>query len=101
MGTIISQEHLSRIDAVVKRASKTACLITGGQQMSGFSKLDGSNYSKGSFYPPTVLTDVGTEDEIWQEEVFGPVVIIKQFTVGFFIHLLRAFIDLHHNNHLG
>lgn len=84
MGTIISQEHLARIDAIVKRASKSARLITGGQQMSGFSDLDGSNFSKGSFYPPTVLTDVDTEDEIWQEEVFGPVVIVKQFKVDLF-----------------
>jgi len=52
--------------------------------MSGFSELDGFDFSKGAFYPPTVLTNVNTEDDIWQEEVFGPVVVIKRFMVVFF-----------------
>lgn len=84
MGTIISLEHLARIDDIVKRASKTASVMVGGHRMSGLSELDGFDFSKGSFYPPTVLTDVKTEDEIWQEEVFGPVVVIKRFMVDHF-----------------
>lgn len=88
MGTVISLEHLTRIDDFVKRASKTASIITGGQRMSGLSELDGFDFSKGAFYPPTVLTDVNTEDDIWQEEVFGPVVVIKRFTVDLFLFSL-------------
>jgi acyl-CoA reductase-like NAD-dependent aldehyde dehydrogenase len=49
--------------------------------MTGFSELDGFDLSKGSFYPPTVIVDVGIEDEIWQEEIFGPVVVVKRFEV--------------------
>jgi acyl-CoA reductase-like NAD-dependent aldehyde dehydrogenase len=86
MGTIISPQYLARIEDIVERASKTASLITGGRRMSGLSELDGFDLSRGAFYPPTVLTDVSTEDEIWQEEVFGPVVVIKRFMVDqFFI----------------
>lgn len=49
--------------------------------MTGTSDLDGFEFSRGCFYPPTVLEDVGTEDELWREEVFGPVVVVKKFEV--------------------
>ena len=85
MGTIISHEHLARVDDFVRRASKTASIITGGQRLTGLSDLDGFDFSKGAFYPPTILTDVNTEDDIWREEVFGPVVVIKRFMVNQFL----------------
>lgn len=49
--------------------------------MTGTSDLDGFEFSRGCFYPPTVLEDVGTQDELWREEVFGPVVVVKKFEV--------------------
>jgi len=79
MGSVISSKHLDRIDAMVKRASATATILVGGERMAGVSELDGFDFSKGSFYPPTVIADVGIEDEIWKEEVFGPVVVVKRF----------------------
>ncbi|KIM46335.1 hypothetical protein M413DRAFT_441418 [Hebeloma cylindrosporum] len=79
MGSVISQHHLQSIDAVVKRSLKTAAILAGGNPMTGISELDEFDFSKGSFYPPTVIVDVGIEDEIWQEEVFGPVVVVKRF----------------------
>jgi acyl-CoA reductase-like NAD-dependent aldehyde dehydrogenase len=81
MGTVISAHHLQRVDAMVKRAAKTATILTGGEPLGGTSELDGFDFSRGSFYPPTVITDAETSDEIWQEEVFGPVVVVKRFTV--------------------
>ncbi|KAF9478167.1 aldehyde dehydrogenase [Pholiota conissans] len=79
MGTVISMHHLKRIDNMVKEASKTASILAGGKPMTGISELDGFDFSRGSFYPPTVLDNVEITDEIWQEEVFGPVVVIKRF----------------------
>ncbi|KJA29902.1 hypothetical protein HYPSUDRAFT_60748 [Hypholoma sublateritium FD-334 SS-4] len=79
MGTVISMHHLKRIDATVKHAAKTASVVAGGEPMVGTSELDGFDFSKGSFYSPTVIADVETTDEIWQEEVFGPVVVVKRF----------------------
>lgn len=49
--------------------------------MTGKSELDGFDFSRGSFYPPTVISNVEITDEIWQEEVFGPVVVVKRFEV--------------------
>lgn len=66
---------------MVKRAAKKATILTGGEPLSGTSELDGFDFSRGSFYPPTIITDIETSDEIWQEEVFGPVVVVKRFTV--------------------
>lgn len=56
-------------------------IVAGGERMTGKSALDDFDFSEGSFYPPTVITDVDTKDEIWQEEIFGPVVVVSKFRV--------------------
>jgi len=97
MGTVISHKSLDRIDAMVKRSSGT--ILAGGERLQGKSELDGFDFSQGAFYPPTVVTDVGLEDELWIEEVFGPVVVVKKFSVSLMIminascNLTDEFID--------
>lgn len=49
--------------------------------MRGAAPLDGFDLSRGHFYPPTVVVDVDPADELFQEEVFGPVVTITRFKV--------------------
>jgi aminobutyraldehyde dehydrogenase len=68
MGPVISHDQQDRILGFLDRA-KGATVLTGG----------GSNGSKGYFVSPTVVTDVGQEDEIVQKEVFGPVVTVQKF----------------------
>lgn len=81
MGSVISLHHLHRIDDMVKRAKNAGSrILSGGERLSGQSELDGFDFSKGAFYPPTIITDVALEDEIWTKEVFGPVVVVKQFS---------------------
>ncbi|KAF9058008.1 aldehyde dehydrogenase domain-containing protein [Panaeolus papilionaceus] len=79
MGTVISEHHINRIHDMVKRAPKTVTILTGGERMVGTSELDGFDFTNGFFYPPTVISEIGTSDELWQEEVFGPVVVVKRF----------------------
>ncbi|KAL0949295.1 hypothetical protein HGRIS_009373 [Hohenbuehelia grisea] len=79
MGTVISEQHLSRIEIMVNERPRGE-LLAGGQRMSGPSPLDGYDLSRGAFYPPTIVQDVGVEDPLWQEEVFGPVVVVKSFS---------------------
>ena len=80
MGTIISTHHLQRIhDMVETRSSGT--ILTGGEPLKDRSSLDGFNFSRGSFYPPTVIADVSLEDDLWKEEIFGPVVVLRKFEV--------------------
>ncbi|KAJ3732863.1 aldehyde dehydrogenase domain-containing protein [Lentinula guzmanii] len=78
MGSIISVSQLERIEAMVGRTKGR--IIVGGRRMTGVSDLDGFDFSGGSFFPPTVVTDISLDDELWQEEVFGPVVVVKKFT---------------------
>src|SRR5437660_2679910 len=68
MGPVISKAQQERVLGFLERA-KGATVLTGG---------DG-NGSRGFFVKPTVITDVGQEDEIVQREVFGPVVTVQKF----------------------
>lgn len=79
MGSIISLRHLDRIDGMIARR-QSGTVLTGGKRMLGKSLLDDFDFSRGSFYPPTVISDVDVSHELWQEEIFGPVVVVKKFS---------------------
>lgn len=81
MGAIISSRHLERICLMVNRSSGN--VLVGGVRKTGRSLLDGFDFSAGSFFPPTIVTDVGIQNELWTEEVFGPVVVLERFAVCF------------------
>jgi 1-pyrroline dehydrogenase len=68
MGPVISQEQQERVLGFLDRA-KGATVLTGG----------GAHGDRGWFVEPTVITDVAQEDEIVQNEVFGPVVTVQKF----------------------
>ena len=86
MGTVISEKQLERIEALVNRKGKgVGKVVAGGQRLTGISSFDGFDFSKGAFFPPTVINNVSTEDDLWREEVFGPVVVVKKFTVSIYI----------------
>ena len=80
MGSVISAHHLQRIHRMVETRS-SGTILTGGEPLKDRSSLDGFNFSRGSFYPPTVIEDVSLEDDLWKEEVFGPVVVLRKFEV--------------------
>ncbi|HVM57840.1 MAG TPA: gamma-aminobutyraldehyde dehydrogenase [Gaiellaceae bacterium] len=68
MGPVISSSQQERILGFLERA-KGATVLTGG----------GTNGDKGFFVRPTVVTGVKQDDEIVQNEVFGPVVTVQRF----------------------
>ncbi|MDX6411977.1 MAG: aminobutyraldehyde dehydrogenase [Gaiellaceae bacterium] len=68
MGPVISKAQQERVFGFLERA-KGATVLTGGN----------SNGSRGFFVQPTVVVDVGQQDEIVQREVFGPVVTVQRF----------------------
>jgi acyl-CoA reductase-like NAD-dependent aldehyde dehydrogenase len=78
MGSVISARHLERIHRMVETRS-SGTILTGGEPLKDRSSLDGFNFSRGCFYPPTVIEDVSLEDDLWKEEVFGPVVVLRKF----------------------
>jgi 1-pyrroline dehydrogenase len=68
MGPVISKSQQERVLGFLDRA-KGAKVLTGG----------GTNGDRGFFVKPTVVSEVGQEDEIVQREVFGPVVTVQRF----------------------
>ena len=71
IGPLINDGAVDKADELVQDAiARGATLVTGG------SRVDGA----GSFYEPTVLTNVLADSEILREEIFGPVVTIVPFT---------------------
>lgn len=84
MGPLISARQLGNVESLVNDAvGSGATVVCGGKRMSGVSEVDGTDFSKGYFYPPTVLASSDTLDilstRIWKEEAFGPVVVLVGF----------------------
>jgi len=71
IGPLINDGAVDKADSLVQEAiGRGAKLLTGGSRVAG----------DGSFYEPTVLTDVVAGSDILREEIFGPVVTIVPFT---------------------
>ncbi|RAG85987.1 gamma-aminobutyraldehyde dehydrogenase [Streptacidiphilus pinicola] len=68
-GPLNSSAQLARVQGLLDRLPAHARLVTGGSAMAG----------AGYFHEPTVVASVRQEDEIVQEEVFGPVVTVQPF----------------------
>lgn len=71
MGPVVSEPHLAKIEAFVEaaRASEHTTITTGGFRID----------RPGFYYAPTVIAGAKQEDDIVQNEVFGPVVSITVF----------------------
>ncbi|MEU8827654.1 aldehyde dehydrogenase [Streptomyces sp. NPDC048636] len=71
IGPNIHARQLKKIDGFVRRALDAgARAVVGGGPHTGLGGL---------YYRPTLLTDVGQDSEIVQEEVFGPVLTLQTF----------------------
>ncbi|KAF2473625.1 aldehyde dehydrogenase-like protein [Lindgomyces ingoldianus] len=84
MGPLISAKQLSNMRILVDSAVEAgAKVVAGGQKMNGISALDQTDFSKGYFYPPTILVDGDStkivDTRIWKEEAFGPVIVVVGF----------------------
>ncbi len=71
LGPLISAAHLEKVAGFVARASRLPHIkvVTGGKPIAG----------PGFYFEPTVLAGARQEDEIVQQEVFGPVISITPF----------------------
>ncbi len=69
IGPKFSRAELEKVEAMVGEAVKAgAKVVTGGKRPGG------SEFSRGHWYEPTVLTGVRNDMAIMQREVFGPVI---------------------------
>jgi betaine-aldehyde dehydrogenase len=69
-GPLNNVNQLARVAGFVERAPSHARVTTGG------SKLPGDGY----FYSPTVVADLKQNDEMVQNEIFGPVLTVQRFS---------------------
>jgi betaine-aldehyde dehydrogenase len=69
-GPLNNASQLGRVAGFVDRLPDHAAMQTGGARVG----------EQGYFYSPTVVAGLHQDDEIVQEEVFGPVITVQRFT---------------------
>ncbi|AZZ38559.1 NAD-dependent succinate-semialdehyde dehydrogenase [Acidipropionibacterium jensenii] len=70
VGPLIDAGGRQKVEHLVgDAASRGARILTGGERIEG----------AGYFYPPTVLTDVSPDADLYSSEIFGPVAPITAF----------------------
>ncbi len=69
-GPLNNADQLARVTGMVDRLPDHAELETGGTRQG----------DSGYFYEPTVLSGLQQDDEQIQDEIFGPVITVQQFT---------------------
>jgi betaine-aldehyde dehydrogenase len=69
LGPVNSQRQLERVEGFLDRKPGHAQVATGGKHP------DGAGY----FYEPTVVADLQQDDEMIQNEIFGPVITVQSF----------------------
>ncbi|WP_435061694.1 aldehyde dehydrogenase family protein [Amycolatopsis thermoflava] len=70
LGPLVSADHLSSVDAAVRKAAAEGARIATGGETTG---------SDGYFYRPTVLTGVTDDMAVARDEIFGPVLAVLPF----------------------
>ncbi|SDY18096.1 betaine-aldehyde dehydrogenase [Saccharopolyspora shandongensis] len=69
-GPLNNAAHLEKVSGFVDRLPGYATVHCGGSRVG----------DRGFFYAPTVVSGVRQEDEIVQEELFGPVITVQSFS---------------------
>nr|WP_155073881.1 gamma-aminobutyraldehyde dehydrogenase [Streptomyces taklimakanensis] len=68
-GPLNSSTHLEKVTGFIERLPEHAKVETGGKRVG----------DKGYFFAPTVVSGLRQDDEIVQNEVFGPVITVQRF----------------------
>jgi len=69
-GPLNNEVHLGKVSGFLDRVPKHAKVVAGGSRI-------GSN---GFFFEPTVVADLKQQDEMIQNEIFGPVITVQKFS---------------------
>jgi betaine-aldehyde dehydrogenase len=69
-GPLNNAGHLGKVRGFIDRAPKHAKVVTGGSQVG----------TDGYFFEPTVVADLRQDDEMIQNEIFGPVITVQRFS---------------------
>jgi betaine-aldehyde dehydrogenase len=69
-GPLNNPVQLARVEGFIERTPEHAEVVTGGQRLG----------DRGYFYAPTVVSGLRQQDEMIQDEIFGPVITVQQFS---------------------
>ncbi|MBW1598208.1 gamma-aminobutyraldehyde dehydrogenase [Streptomyces sp. JJ38] len=69
-GPLNNPVHLEKVEGFIERLPAHAKVETGGERVG----------DKGYFFAPTVVSGLKQDDEIVQNEVFGPVITVQRFS---------------------
>ncbi|HYO40575.1 MAG TPA: gamma-aminobutyraldehyde dehydrogenase [Nocardioidaceae bacterium] len=69
-GALNNQNQLDRVTGMLERLPDHAHVDAGGSRQG----------DKGFFYAPTVVSGLHQDDEVIQDEIFGPVITVQQFS---------------------
>jgi betaine-aldehyde dehydrogenase len=69
-GPLNNPNQLERVAGLVSRAPDHASVTTGGERVG----------DRGYFYSPTVVAGLRQDDEMIQNEIFGPVITVQRFS---------------------
>jgi betaine-aldehyde dehydrogenase len=69
-GPVNNPNQLARVTGFLERAPEHARVVAGGHAVDG----------GGFFHEPTVVADLHQDDEMIQNEIFGPVITVQRFT---------------------
>jgi betaine-aldehyde dehydrogenase len=72
-GPLNNPNQLDRVSGFVERLPDHARVEAGGHRLGG-------DLANGYFYEPTVVSGLHQDDEASQDEIFGPVITVQQFT---------------------
>ncbi|GAB2575422.1 aldehyde dehydrogenase family protein [Microlunatus antarcticus] len=75
VGPLVSEAQRDKTARAVERAVEQGATVLAGGAVPTAPEL-----SRGWFYPPTILGGVTSSMDIWTEEVFGPVTLVRSFT---------------------
>jgi betaine-aldehyde dehydrogenase len=69
-GPLNNENQLARVSGFVERLPGHADVVAGGSRVG----------DRGYFYAPTIVSGLAQDDEIVQNEVFGPVITVQRFS---------------------
>jgi betaine-aldehyde dehydrogenase len=69
-GPLNNPAQLARVEGFLARAPEHATIATGGHRVG----------ERGFCFAPTVVTGLGQDDEMIQDEIFGPVITVQRFS---------------------
>jgi betaine-aldehyde dehydrogenase len=69
-GPLNNPNQLSRVEGFLSRTPSHAQVVTGGERVG----------DRGFFFAPTVVSGLQQDDEMIQDEIFGPVITVQRFT---------------------